>query len=56
MSTNNISHLKAKLPTRSMGMKLMVVGGLALVMTIPALFVSSLVDEGPIDRKKLRVR
>lgn len=45
MSTNNISHLKAKLPTRSMGMKLMVVGGLALVMTIPALFVSSLVDE-----------
>jgi inner membrane protein len=37
--------LQAKLKSRSMGIKLIVVCGLALVMTIPALFVGGLVSE-----------
>ena len=36
---------QGRFKSRSMGMKLIVVCGLALVMTIPALFVSGLVDE-----------
>jgi inner membrane protein len=40
-----LSSLQAKLKTRSMGMKLVVVCGLALVMTIPALFVEGLINE-----------
>jgi len=39
------SNLKAKINSRSMGLKLIVVCGLALLMTIPALFVYSLVAE-----------
>src|SRR5580704_9769231 len=35
----------AKIRTRSMGVKLIVVCGLALFMTIPAFFVDGLVDE-----------
>ena len=42
---NDTSVVKAKLPNRSMGVKLIVVGALALVMTIPALFVWSLIDD-----------
>jgi len=34
-----LSSLQSRLKTRSMGMKLIVVCGLALAMTIPALFV-----------------
>jgi inner membrane protein len=37
--------LQARLKSRSMGMKLIVVCGLALAMTIPALFVGGLVEE-----------
>jgi inner membrane protein involved in colicin E2 resistance len=37
--------LQARLKTRSMGMKLVVVCGLALVMTIPALVAGGLVEE-----------
>ena len=37
--------LQIKLRSRSMGMKLIVVCGLALLMTIPAFFVSGLVDD-----------
>lgn len=40
---NNLMTLQTK--SRSMGLKLIVVCGLALVMSIPGLFVSSLVDE-----------
>jgi len=39
------SSVKAKVNSRSMGLKLIVVCGLALLMTIPALFVFSLVSE-----------
>ena len=39
------SNLKARFSSRSMGVKLIVVCGLALLMMIPALFVSSLVEE-----------
>lgn len=39
------SNLKAKISSRSMGPKLIVVCGLALLMTIPALFVVGLVGE-----------
>jgi inner membrane protein len=39
------SGLPANMKSRSMGVKLIVVCGLALIMTIPACFVSSLVDE-----------
>jgi inner membrane protein len=39
------STLQAKTKSRSMGVKLIVVCGLALVMTIPALFVDGLVDD-----------
>lgn len=39
------TNLKARLSTRSMGMKLIVVCGLALLMAIPALFVVGLVGE-----------
>ena len=39
------SGLQTKLRSRSMGMKLIVVCGLALLMTIPAFFVSGLVDD-----------
>ncbi len=35
----------AKVPSRSIGVKLIIVGALALVMGIPALFVDSLIDE-----------
>lgn len=41
----SLSSLQARLKTRSMGTKLVVVCALALVMTIPALFVEGLVDE-----------
>src|ERR1700733_3282556 len=37
--------LQARFKTRSMGMKLIVVCALALMMTIPALFVGGLVEE-----------
>jgi inner membrane protein len=40
-----LSSLQSRLKTRSMGMKLIVVCGLALAMTIPALFVEGLVEE-----------
>lgn len=39
------SGLQASIKSRSMGVKLIVVCGLALIMTIPAYFVSGLVDE-----------
>jgi inner membrane protein len=39
------SSLKAKMNSRSMGLKLIVVCGLALLMVIPALFVYNLVEE-----------
>jgi inner membrane protein len=39
------SNLKARFSSRSMGVKLIVVCGLALLMMIPALFVYSMVDE-----------
>src|SRR5579872_5056392 len=39
------SQLPSRVVSRSMGLKLIVVGGLALVMTIPALYVSALVEE-----------
>lgn len=41
----HLSNLPARMKSRSMGVKLIVVCGLALVMTIPALFVSGLVEE-----------
>jgi inner membrane protein len=41
----SLSGLQSRLKTRSMGMKLVVVCALALVMTIPALFVEGIVDE-----------
>jgi inner membrane protein len=41
----SLPSLQARLKARSMGMKLVVVCGLALVMTIPALFVEGLVNE-----------
>lgn len=41
----SLSSLQARLKTRSMGMKLVVVCALALVMTIPALFVEGIVEE-----------
>jgi inner membrane protein len=41
----SLSSLQARLKTRSMGMKLIVVCALALVMTIPALFVEGIVEE-----------
>jgi len=39
------SNVKTRINSRSMGLKLIVVCGLALLMTIPALFVSGLVEE-----------
>jgi inner membrane protein len=42
---SNASVIKTKLPSRSLGVKLIVVSGLALVMTIPALFVWSLIED-----------
>jgi hypothetical protein len=39
------SSLQGRIKSRSMGVKLIVVCGLALLMTIPALFVSGLVDD-----------
>jgi inner membrane protein len=39
------SSVQTRIGTRSMGLKLIVVCGLALVMTIPALFVSGLVED-----------
>jgi inner membrane protein len=39
------SSLRSRIKTRSMGVKLIVVCGLALLMTIPALLVGSLVDD-----------
>ncbi len=41
----HLSNLPARMKSRSMGVKLIVVCGLALVMTIPAFFVSGLVDD-----------
>jgi inner membrane protein len=41
----SLLRLQARLKTRSMGMKLVVVCGLALVMTVPALFVGGLLEE-----------
>jgi inner membrane protein len=42
---NDVPVLRAMLPSRSLGLKLMVVSALALVMTIPALFVWSLIED-----------
>lgn len=42
---SNLSGIKATFPSRSMGVKLLVVSVLALLMTIPALFVQGLVGE-----------
>lgn len=39
------SNLKTKINSRSMGLKLIVVCGLALIMTVPAIFVEGLVSE-----------
>lgn len=39
------SNLKARVNSRSMGLKLIVVCGLALLMTIPALFVYGLIED-----------
>jgi len=41
----HLSNLPARMKSRSMGVKLIVVCGLALVMTIPAFFVGGLVEE-----------
>ncbi len=41
----SLSSVQARLKTRSMGMKLVVVCALALVMTIPALFVEGIVED-----------
>jgi len=41
----HLSNLPARMKSRSMGVKLIVVCGLALVMTIPALFVGGLVED-----------
>src|SRR6185312_2039941 len=38
-------NLQTKIMSRSMGLKLIVVSGLALVMSIPAFFVSALVED-----------
>jgi len=45
MNMSDVSVLKTKLPGRSMGLKLIVVSLLALIMTIPALFVWSLIED-----------
>ena len=45
MIMGDISVVKTKFPSRSLGMKLIVVSALALVMTIPALFVWSLIED-----------
>jgi len=45
MSAYPASAVSLKLPLRSLGMKLMLVSFLALLMTIPALFVWSLIDD-----------
>jgi len=42
---SDIPAVMTKLPSRSLGLKLIVVCGLALVMTIPALFVWSLIED-----------
>jgi inner membrane protein len=47
------SNLKAKISSRSMGLKLIVVCGLALLMMIPALFVYSLVAERTLRAKEV---
>jgi inner membrane protein len=39
------SGMQARIKTRSMGLKLIVVCGLALMMTIPALFIEGLVED-----------
>jgi inner membrane protein len=41
----SLPNMQARLKSRSMGMKLIVVCGLALAMTIPALFVGGLVSD-----------
>ena len=43
--SNSQTGLSSKIKSRSMGVKLMLVGVLALFMTIPSFFVSGLVDE-----------
>jgi inner membrane protein len=45
VSMNDVSVVTTKLPSRSLGLKLIVVSALALVMTIPALFVWSLIED-----------
>ena len=45
MSTTSISPARRTLQARSMGVKLITVGILALVMTLPALFVDNLVED-----------
>jgi inner membrane protein len=42
---DDLSHMQSLLPSRSMGMKLILVAGLALFMTIPALFVRGLLQD-----------
>ena len=43
--SNAQANFPARITSRSMGMKLMLVGMLALFMTVPSLFVGGLVDE-----------
>ena len=45
MSSLSMSNLQAGIKSRSVGVKLIVVCGLALLMTIPALFVGGLIDD-----------
>src|SRR5258708_33333968 len=45
MSTDDLRRTSLIIPARSMGVKLIVVGFLALAMTIPALFVYGLISE-----------
>src|SRR6185369_16676269 len=42
---NTVSTMQDRLKSRSIGLKLIVVCGLALLMTIPALFVGGLIEE-----------
>ena len=45
MSSLSMSNLQAGIKSRSVGVKLIVVCGLALLMTIPALFVGGLIED-----------
>ena len=45
MSSLSMSNLQAGIKSRSVGVKLIIVCGLALLMTIPALFVGGLIED-----------